>query len=241
MEWFRWWHGTLTDPKFQWVARKSGQSFTSVIALWVAILERASNVTQGDASVTRGDLAGFDCDDYDVLFGLEDGSCAAIFASFETKGLITEGAVTNWEKRQPKREDSSAARTREYRARKSQESSVTGGDADVTQCDGKSREDKSREDKKETTPSAPIEKISLDAGEWSSIPDALWNSWEAAYPAVNLDSELAKAAAWLMANPKNKKSNYARFLTSWLTRAQDGAPRAGMNGRDANNRPQLVL
>ncbi|MDE1179471.1 hypothetical protein [Paraburkholderia sp.] len=145
MEWFRWWHGTLTDPKFQWVARKSGQSFTSVIALWVALLERASSVTQGDADVTRGDVAGFDCDDHDVLFGLDDGCCARILDAFVAKGMIANGVITNWEKRQPKREDSSAARTRAYRERKAQESSVTTGDAAVTHGDDKKREEKSRE------------------------------------------------------------------------------------------------
>jgi hypothetical protein len=145
MEWFRWWHGTLTDPKFQWVARKSGQPFTAVIALWVALLERASSVTQGDASVTRGDVAGFDCDDHDVLFGLEDGCCARILDAFAAKGMIAGGVITNWEKRQPKREDSSAERTRAYRERKAKESSVTTGDAPVTQSDDKKREDKSRE------------------------------------------------------------------------------------------------
>jgi hypothetical protein len=132
MEWFRWWHGTLTDPKFQWVARKSGQSFTSVIALWVALLERASSVTQGDASVTRGDVSGFDCDDHDVLFGLDDGCCARIFDAFVAKGMIANNVITNWEKRQPKREDSSAERARAYRERKSKESSVTTSDASVT-------------------------------------------------------------------------------------------------------------
>lgn len=145
MDWFRWWHGTLTDPKFQWVARKSGQPFTAVIALWVALLERASSVTQGDATVTRGDVSGFDCDDYDVLFGLDDGSCARIFEAFVAKAMITDSAITNWEKRQPKREDSSAARTRAYRERKSQEAPETTGDAPVTQRDDKRREEERRE------------------------------------------------------------------------------------------------
>lgn len=144
MEWFRWWHGTLTDPKFQWVARKSGQSFTSVIALWVALLERASSVTQGDASVTRGDVSGFDCDDHDVLFGIDDGSCAQILAAFVAKGMIANGAIANWEKRQPKREDSSAERTRAYRERKSKVAPDTHGDAPVTQCDDKRREEEIR-------------------------------------------------------------------------------------------------
>lgn len=146
MEWFRWWHGTLTDPKFQWVARKSGQSFTTVIALWVALLERASSVTQGDASVTRGDVTGFDCDDHDVLFGVDDGSCAQILQAFIAKGMIIEGVIAKWEQRQPKREDSSTERTRAYRERKAKESSVTDGDALVTHGDDKKREEEIREE-----------------------------------------------------------------------------------------------
>jgi len=55
--------------------------------------------------------------------------------------------------------------------------------------------------------------------------DAYRQSWEKAYPAIDLKAELAKAQAWLIANPKNRKSNYARFLNNWFVRAQDSAPR----------------
>lgn len=90
------------------------------------------------------------------------------------------------------------------------------------------REEKSREEKKDITPVATTEKISIDAsGKWDGIPENLSATWREAYPAVDVKAELAKAAAWIIANPKNKKSNYARFLTSWLSRAQDGAKRVG--------------
>lgn len=99
-------------------------------------------------------------------------------------------------------------------------------------------------DKVKTTPkdsSAPSGKISLDAdGVWHDIPIALMATWVKAYPALSLDAELSKAAAWIIANPKNKKSNYARFLTNWLTRAQDKAPKHG-GGNDNDDRPRLVL
>lgn len=94
-----------------------------------------------------------------------------------------------------------------------------------------------------TTPKeiAPSGKISLDAdGRWIDISSILLATWKEAYPALSLDAELAKAAAWIIANPKNKKSNYARFLTNWLTRAQDKAPKQG-GGNDQDNRPKLVL
>ena len=74
---------------------------------------------------------------------------------------------------------------------------------------------------------AASETISLaDDGKWTGIPDALLATWKQAYPALSLDAELSKAAAWILANPRNKKSNYARFLTNWLSRSQDKAPRA---------------
>jgi len=51
--------------------------------------------------------------------------------------------------------------------------------------------------------------------------------WSEAYPALNLDQEIAKAAAWVIANPKNKKSNWPRFLNNWLKASQDRAPAKG--------------
>lgn len=76
--------------------------------------------------------------------------------------------------------------------------------------------------------SASSKKILLSAaGEWEHISAEQRELWRRAYPALSLDTELTKAAAWILANPKNKKSNYARYLTNWLSRAQDRAPRAG--------------
>lgn len=47
-----------------------------------------------------------------------------------------------------------------------------------------------------------------------------------AYPAVDLRREIAAADGWLVANPANAKKNGARYLTGWLRRAQERAPRA---------------
>jgi len=60
--------------------------------------------------------------------------------------------------------------------------------------------------------------------------------WAKAYPAVNLETETSKAISWLISNPKNKKSDFKRFLNNWMRRAQDRAPRvepqAQKNWRD---------
>lgn len=56
---------------------------------------------------------------------------------------------------------------------------------------------------------------------FSPIPPDMLAAWAKAYPACDITLELAKANAWLVANPKRVKSDYGRFLTSWLSRAQD--------------------
>jgi hypothetical protein len=75
-------------------------------------------------------------------------------------------------------------------------------------------------------------------GAWS-VPDLLRGQWASAYQALDVDAELAKAGAWLISNPKNQKHNYARFLTNWMQRSQDRAPRAG-GGQAASSRSQLA-
>jgi hypothetical protein len=53
--------------------------------------------------------------------------------------------------------------------------------------------------------------------------------FEAAYPAVDVRSELLKMRAWLIANPQNRKTpkGMLRFANNWLSRAQDRAPVRG--------------
>lgn len=73
--------------------------------------------------------------------------------------------------------------------------------------------------------------------EWSQsggfeLPFEILTAMGNAYPAVDVEREIAKAHAWVLANPKNKKSNWARFLNGWLRKAQDKAPRVLEAARD---------
>jgi hypothetical protein len=77
---------------------------------------------------------------------------------------------------------------------------------------------------------------SADAG-WQGISDADRSEWAAAFPAALLDQELAKATAWLRANPKRAvRSNWRRFLVGWLQRCQD----KGGTIREPGHRPDGV-
>lgn len=100
-DWFRWWHGTVTDTKFLWVSRKSGQRPGDVNAVWCALLEHASQ------SDIRGSIGGFDAESMDCFLDLDDGVTQRIIDTMRTKGMIDQdGCLTGWERRQPKREDS---------------------------------------------------------------------------------------------------------------------------------------
>ena len=66
-------------------------------------------------------------------------------------------------------------------------------------------------------------KISFDPGsiDFTGITRADLDRWGKTYPAMDITHEIAAAAEWLLANPKNHKTNYRRFITNWLKRGQD--------------------
>lgn len=159
IDWFRWHHGSVTDPKFQLVARKSKQALASVIAVWAFVLEQAS------ASEDRGMFGSIDGEAIDCLLGLEDGATDAILAAMGERGLVEDGSVSAWEKRQPKRErtdNTNTERSRAYRAKQHQAAqnseeqrhatpeSVGATPCNATQHQKKPREEESRGEKKNT-------------------------------------------------------------------------------------------
>jgi hypothetical protein len=62
-----------------------------------------------------------------------------------------------------------------------------------------------------------------------NVPTGLQEQWRLAYPAVDVLSELQRAAQWAAANPKNRKANWQRFIVNWLAKAQEKS-RPGGNG-----------
>ena len=97
--------------------------------------------------------------------------------------------------------------------------------------------DKTRQDKREDIPAAPVPTSdpakpsrsrakpavswTADAG-WQGITDADRLEWAKAFPGAVLDQELAKATAWLRANPTRAgRRNWRRFVVGWLQRCQD--------------------
>jgi len=146
IDWFRWHHGSVNDPKFGLVARKAAARVGDVIAVWALILEQAS------ANTERGLFGAIDCEATDFLLGAEDGTTARILEAMQGRSLVDGERVTRWEERQPKRERVDNTGTERKRQQRERDKANYGSDAGVTSGHAMShqvtpREEERREEK----------------------------------------------------------------------------------------------
>lgn len=102
--WVRLWSGMTTDPKWQTVARKSGQPRCLVIALFTHLMLEANDAEN------RGSLADVDIEDVASALDCDEEAVVAILNAMEGR-VIEEGRLSGWDRRQPVREDSGSAQT----------------------------------------------------------------------------------------------------------------------------------
>lgn len=109
-DWFRSWHGAPTDNKWLLIAKRAGVKPIHVSGTWWALLDHASQHSE------RGRVDDFDVETFALFAGMEEQFVSRIVTTLCDKGLIVDGRISNWGKRQPKREDESAgARKRRQR------------------------------------------------------------------------------------------------------------------------------
>jgi hypothetical protein len=130
--WVRLWSGSTTDPKWQTIARKSGQPRYLVIALFTHLLMVANEAEP------RGDISGMSIEDAASALDCDEEQVALVMEAMG--GRVIEGTrLAGWEKRQVFREDigndktgalSSTERSRLHRERKRYETEIQ---ADATQ------------------------------------------------------------------------------------------------------------
>ena len=237
MEWFRWYHGAISDPKWPLIARKSGQNIGTVVSIWAALLEFASQ------SENRGSAAGFDHETIDALYGYPDGTTETVCNAMKRHGLLSEThTIVSWSKRQVKREreDNSSERVRRYRENKKANdfNSTQDSNANVTPVERQEtpRTEQNRTDKKEEVvsekpkPVSSDPSISLPCADGSEFvyPDKYLDAARKAYPLVDIRKQIPRARAWLEANPTRKKTRrgMTKFFNSWLATAQKDAERS---------------
>lgn len=102
-----------------------------------------------------------------------------------------------------------------------------------------------------TTPGNVSFVLHMQGGKQYVVPDELIAAAREAYPLVNIESELKRAAAWLIANPTKRKKDAARFLNNWFKgeqadaekrKAKDGPPETiGRELTDEDRKPAKWL
>ena len=158
IDWFRWHHGSATDPKFQLIAKQCGSNVAEVIGLWAFFLEAASmNAERG--VVNEPDFESIDC-----ALGLTEGKAQCVYTRMQIRGLIDQdGQVCAWHRRQPKREDDkSTDRVRRFRERKhelelveAQGNAVKRSETQGNEVERPGTLEESREENTNTTPPRP--------------------------------------------------------------------------------------
>ncbi len=130
MDWYRAYHGMPQDAKLKVVAHRTKQPMASVVAVWVHLLDMASQHNP------RGNVV-IDAELIAVMQNLETDDVTRIINAFYEKNLLTpENRLTNWDKRQY---TTSTDRMKKHRDTKKR--GVTRSDADVTPCDTVKREE----------------------------------------------------------------------------------------------------
>ena len=132
------------------------------------------------------------------------------------------------------RERRSEAERREYMRTYMQEYRKRGVNNDVNsvskskpmlaQAEAEAEEKKTTFAQTSEQPKSSPPSISIDFEElvWKGITEKDLSTWKAAYPAVDVDTDLKRALDWCRSNRRRgKKSNYRRFLSAWLSRSQD--------------------
>lgn len=72
---------------------------------------------------------------------------------------------------------------------------------------------------------------------WYGITDEDRKAWTSAFPACDIERQLAAMDVWLQANPaKAKKSSWSRFIVNWLTKSQDRGGDVRSNGNAGGHR-----
>lgn len=109
MDWLRWHHGTMTDPKWRFIAAQTGTGVGQVLAVWACMMEHASQTDP------RGTLEGWRDQVYAMLLDMKPETVTAIRE--EMQGLVlNEGALLSWAKRQPS-DATAAERMKRYRSK----------------------------------------------------------------------------------------------------------------------------
>ena len=212
--WYRAYEGTVTDPKLAEVAYATGAQRCLTVAVWHATLEAAAQQNEGgkfDLPARR--VAAIFAEPVEII--------AAIMAEFEAVGLVEDGAVSAWKKRQFE-SDSSTERSRAHRERKR---SATGA-TPMQRC--------ATPPYTETETETEIKKERKEGGFAFSrrvirLKETDLKRWVQSYPLLDLPALLQNRDDWLFDQPESVRAKWFQSTSSWLAKKQSEATTALRN------------
>lgn len=110
--WVRLWEDMPTDPKWRVIAKRAGRTIPEVMSIFMFMMTNA-----GANASERGVLTNWSDEDVAAALDMEPEHVTAVREAMQGKTLEGE-KLSGWEKRQPKREDSSSERAKQWRERK---------------------------------------------------------------------------------------------------------------------------
>lgn len=201
--WYRVWSGMQNDPKWRTIARLSQQRIGDVIAVFIHVLDCASNATE------RGRTENLNPEDIASALDLDTSQVEAILAAMQ--GRVLDGvAVAAWEKRQPVREDGSAERSKAWREEQKAKKERSEQSANASERSKTPREDKRRE---ETSPNGDEDTSTRAAAGKAEYPPEFEAAWQA-YPDRPGDSKANAHKAWAARRKLTEQGHelFANFL-----------------------------
>lgn len=157
--WVRLWLDMPTDPKWRVIAKRAQRPLSEVIAIFTFMLTNAAaNANE------RGALINWSDEDIGAALDIEHEHVIAIREAMQGK-VLDGDHLRGWEKRQPKREDNSSERGREWRERsrerkRTQANAEKPPDADAdaeSDTESKKKEVVGRDSTSESSPLPPEE------------------------------------------------------------------------------------
>ena len=117
--WVRLWEDMPTDPKWRVIAKRAGRTIPEVMSIFMFMMTNAgANASERGANASeRGVLTNWSDEDVAAALDMEPEHVMAVREAMQGKTLDGD-KLSGWEKRQPKREDSSAERAKQWRERK---------------------------------------------------------------------------------------------------------------------------
>lgn len=177
MDWFRFYHGTPTDPKLTMIAKKLNIRRCEMTAFWECLLDHASQ------HAPRGFVGNIDLELISFTQDIPVETLLTLQNALTEKGVIVDGCLASWEKRQPKREDNSGERVKAHRLKnKDSDDDVTQCNAvkrSVTQRNARERERKREEKERKKEPQAAL--VNMPHTDFilpSWVPEISWKDFQ---------------------------------------------------------------